>query len=68
MAATFGASLLPPGGTPLATIYQGQSGTVYTPWVSVNDNVTTSGLYVTDERDFEALVRQGWSVISVTRG
>ena len=61
--ATFAASLVPPGGMPLATAYQGQSGAVYKPWSANGVN----GLYVTDERDCEALVRQGWTMVSVTR-
>jgi len=59
--ATFSGTLAPPSGLALATSYQGRSGATYAP--DGSGHVT-----VTDERDFAALVDQGWSVISVTRG
>lgn len=59
--ATFSGTLAPPTGQALATQYQGLSGATYLP--DGFGHVT-----VTDERDFAALIDQGWSVISVTRG
>jgi len=58
--ATFSATLSPPSGVTVSTVMQGRSGASYTP---AGGQVT-----VTDERDLQALVDQGWAVVSVTRG
>jgi hypothetical protein len=59
--ATFIGILTPPTGLALATVYQGRGGAICTP--DGSGHVT-----VNDERDFAALIDQGWSVVSVTRG
>jgi hypothetical protein len=59
--ATFSGTLAPPTGSVLCTIYQSRSGKTYVP--DGEGHVT-----VDDEREFQALIDQGFSVISVTRG
>jgi hypothetical protein len=59
--AAFSATLSLPAGQAAATNYQCRSGSVYTP--ASNGQVT-----VTSEGDYTDLVKQGWAVVSVTRG
>ena len=56
----FSATLTPPSGLALASIYQGGSGATYTP--------SGGQLVVTDERDARALIDRGWTVTSIVGG
>jgi hypothetical protein len=58
--ASFTAILSAPTGAVLSTSYQGRSGAVYVP-------ASNGQLVITDERDYIALVAEGWSVVSVSR-
>jgi hypothetical protein len=57
---TFSATLSPPSGITVATIFQAKSGKVYTP--------TDGTIIVTDEGDARDLAWQGWVTTSITRG
>jgi hypothetical protein len=61
MAATFTATLAPPPGAVTTTVYQGKSGATY----ALNSD---GHLVITDERDCQSLIAEGWTVISITRG
>jgi hypothetical protein len=57
----FAGTLTPPPGKPQATRVTGRSGLVY-------EYLSNGNLTVTDELDFQALVGQGWTVVSVSGG
>ncbi len=56
----FSATLTPPSGLSLPTKLAGASGTVYVPG--------STSVTVSNERDMQALVSQGWGVSSYTAG
>ncbi len=55
---TFSATLTPPTGITVPSVMQGVSGATYS---SGSGQVT-----VTDETDYRALVRQDWTVVSIS--
>ena len=54
----FSATMIPPSGAPVATIFQAKSGKTYTP--------SSGTVVVSDEGDARDLVWQGWTTTSVT--
>jgi hypothetical protein len=58
--ATFSATMTPPSGVTVATVYQAKSGKVYTP--------SSGTVVVSDEGDARDLICQGWATTSITRG
>ena len=57
--ATFSATMTPPSGVTVATIFQAKSGKTYTP--------SSGAVVVDDEGDARDLVWQGWTTTSISR-
>jgi len=56
----FSATMTPPSGATIATVYQAKSGKVYTP--------SSNTVVVDNEGDARDLAWQGWTTTSITSG